>query len=88
MGQEFWNGFIEGNWQNTIDVRDFIQKNYHEYLGDANFLATATERTNKLMKKVNALFALERQFGGVLDVDTTTVSSLTSYAPGYIDKEN
>ena len=88
MLSEYWNGFVSGNWQNEIDVRDFIKKNYSEYTGNDEFLAKATERTNNLMKKVNALFALERQFGGVLDVDTTTVSSLTSYAPGYIDKEN
>lgn len=83
-----WKGFILGNWQNEINVRDFIQTNYNAYTGDAKFLSRATERTNNLMKKVNTLFALERQFGGVLDVDTTTVSSLTSYAPGYIDKGN
>ena len=88
MQHEFWNGFISGNWQNSIDVRDFIQKNYHEYTGDDKFLAKATARTNNLMKKVNALFASERKAGGVLDVDTNTVSSLTSYAPGYIDKDN
>ena len=88
MQHEYWNGFVSGNWQNAIDVRDFIQKNYHEYTGDDKFLQKATSRTNSLMKKVNSLFALERQFGGVLDVDTTTVSSLTSYAPGYIDKDN
>jgi cyclophilin family peptidyl-prolyl cis-trans isomerase len=86
MEKEFWKGFTAGTWQTSIDVRDFIQKNYREYTGDDKFLAKATERTNKLMKKVNALFSLERQFGGVLDVDTTTVSSLTSYAPGYIDE--
>ncbi len=83
-----WNGFIEGAWQNEINVRDFIQTNYKEYAGDASFLAGATERTKALMEKVQALFALERQKGGVLDIDTDTVSSLTSYAPGYIDKEN
>ncbi len=88
MTHENWKGFIFGNWQNEINVRDFIQTNYNAYTGDAKFLSRATERTNKLMKKVNTLFALERQFGGVLDVDTTTVSSLTSYAPGYIDKDS
>jgi len=71
-----------------INVRDFIQQNYKEYKGDDSFLAGATSRTDALMEKVNALFALERQYGGVLDVDTATVSSLTSYSPGYIDKEN
>ena len=83
-----WNGFVAGDWQNEINVRDFIQKNYKEYTGDASFLASATARTKGMMKKVEALFALERQRGGVLDIDTQTVSSLTSYAPGYIDKKN
>ena len=69
-------------------MRDFIQQNYKPYEGDDSFLAGATERTNDMMKKVNSLFKLERQYGGVLDIDTTTVSSLTAYAPGYIDKEN
>ncbi|MBE7087815.1 MAG: formate C-acetyltransferase, partial [Clostridiales bacterium] len=88
MERECWKGFNPGEWQNKIDVRDFIQKNYVEFTGDESFLAKATERTNTLMSKMNALFKLERQFGGVLDVDVDTVSSLTSYAPGYIDKEN
>ncbi len=83
-----WNGFKGGVWQNEINVRDFIQSNYKEYTGDESFLSGATERTNSLMKKVQALFTIERQFGGVLDIDTATVSSLTSYSPGYIDKEN
>ena len=88
MEHKNWNGFIEGIWKNEINVRDFIQTNYAEYKGDSAFLAPATERTNELMKKLNGLFALEQQFGGVLDIDTATVSSLTSYSPGYIDKEN
>ncbi len=88
MLHENWNGFTEGVWQNEINVRDFIQKNYREYKGDDSFLAGATERTREMMKKVESLFKLERQFGGVLDIDTTTVSSLTSYSPGYVDKEN
>ena len=83
-----WNGFKAGVWQNEINVRDFIQTNYTEYSGDDKFLSGATKRTDEIMKKVNALFKLERQFGGVLDIDTATVSSLTSYSPGYIDKEN
>ncbi len=83
-----WKGFKSGIWQDQIDVRNFIQENYSEYKGDAKFLSGATERTNSLMKKVQGLFALERQFGGVLDIDTATVSSLTSFSPGYIDKDN
>ena len=88
MEHKNWDGFVSGAWQNEINVRDFIQTNYKAYEGEASFLAGATERTNGLMKKLQALFALERQFGGVLDIDTATVSSLTSYSPGYIDKDN
>ena len=88
MTHENWNGFIGGVWQDEINVRDFIQKNYAEYKGGEEFLCKASERTSALMSKVEALFKLERQFGGVLDIDTDTVSSLTSYSPGYIDKEN
>ena len=88
MNHENWAGFQAGVWQNEINVRDFIQTNYKAYDGDASFLADATDRTKALMKKVEELFALERQFGGVLDIDTATVSSLTSYSPGYIDKDN
>ena len=83
-----WNGFTAGVWQDEINVRNFIQTNYKAYAGDDSFLAGATPRTEALMKKLNGLFALERQFGGVLDIDTATVSSLTSFSPGYIDKEN
>ena len=82
-----WNGFKKGVWQDEINVRDFIQLNYKEYTGDDSFLAGATERTTDLMNKLNELFKLERQYGGVLDIDTATVSSLTSYSPGYLDKE-
>jgi len=88
MKHKNWNGFQEGVWQNEINVRDFIQNNYSEYTGDDSFLSGATERTSALMKKVQELFALERQYGGVLDIDTATVSSLTSYSPGYIDQGN
>ncbi|MBR3988701.1 MAG: formate C-acetyltransferase [Clostridia bacterium] len=88
MENKSWIGFNSGVWCDEINVRDFIQTNYTEYTGDDAFLSGATERTSILMKKVEGLFALERQFGGVLDIDTATVSSLTSYSPGYIDKEN
>ena len=84
---ENWNGFKQGKWQETIDVRDFIQQNYTPYTGDESFLAPATPRTSKLMHKLNNLFALEREFGGVLDIDVQTVSSLLNYKPGYLDKE-
>ena len=82
-----WNGFNKGVWQDEINVRDFIQQNYTEYTGDDSFLKGATKRTKELMGRVNSLFELERQYGGVLDIDTETVSSLTAYAPGYIDKD-
>jgi len=73
---------------NTIDVRGFIQKNYTPYEGDGSFLCGPTKRTEALLAKFESLLALERQFGGVLDIDTATVSSLTSYSPGYLDKDN
>ncbi len=88
MEHKNWQGFKAGAWQNEINVRDFIQNNYKEYCGNADFLAKATKRTQALMAKVNELFKLEREKGGVLDIDTNTVSSLKSYAPGYIDKDN
>ncbi len=88
MTHEHWNGFTPGVWQEEINVRDFIQRNYTPYTGDDSFLAEATPRTRELMAKLQELFAEERKKGGVLDVDTDTVSSLTSYAPGYIDKDN
>lgn len=87
MEHKNWNGFVSGAWQNEINVRNFIQLNYKEYTGDESFLEGATERTAELMKKVERLLALERQYGGVLDIDTATVSSLTSYSAGYIDKD-
>ena len=83
-----WNGFESGKWQEEINVRDFIQANYKPYEGDSSFLEGATERTTMLMDKLQKLFKEERVKGGVLDVDTTTVSSLCNYAPGYLDKEN
>ena len=88
MGHKNWNGFAEGVWQDEINVRDFIQTNYKEYHGDDSFLAGPTKRTSELMEKIQELFRKERQAGGVLDVDTETVSSLCAYAPGYIDKKN
>ncbi|MBQ8407309.1 MAG: formate C-acetyltransferase [Clostridia bacterium] len=88
MKHNNWTGFQKGVWQDEINVRDFIQQNYKAYDGNSDFLAGPTQRTNGLMKKLNELFALERQYGGVLDIDTATVSSLTSFSPGYIDKDN
>ena len=83
-----WKGFQSGNWQDIIDVRDFIQKNYSPYAGGADFLSGPTDRTKKLNEKLNSLLAKEREKGGVLDVDTETVSSLDTFPAGYLDKEN
>ncbi len=85
--KEAWRGFIKGVWQDAIDVRDFIQKNYTVYEGDEGFLSSPTDRTLELKEKIDKLKQLEQQWGGVLDIDTTTVSSLLTYAPGYLDKD-
>ena len=87
MEHKNWEGFKTGKWETEINVRDFIQNNYKEYTGDDRFLSGPTDRTNELMGKVQKLFKKEREAGGVLDIDTDTVSSLTTYAPGYIDKK-
>lgn len=87
MMREEWQGFNGGKWQESIDVRDFIQRNYRPYEGGGEFLCGPTERTGSLMKKLEHLFDLERQFGGVLDIDTQTVTSLTNYRAGYLDKD-
>ena len=83
-----WKDFKSGKWNSSIDVRDFIQNNYTPYLGDDSFLSVATERTEKLNKKLDELMAKERANGGVLDVDTETVASLDAFGAGYLDKEN
>jgi len=82
-----WTGFTTGAWQTEINVRDFIQKNYTPYYGDASFLSGATERTKDLLGQFRELQKQEQEKGGVLDIDTTTVSSLCNYQPGYLDKE-
>jgi len=82
-----WEGFSEGAWKETINVKEFIHSNYTAYEGDASFLCAATERTKELYAKLENLFAREREKGGVLDIDVDTVSSLTNYKPGYLDKE-
>ncbi|HHV74994.1 formate C-acetyltransferase [Thermoanaerobacterium sp. PSU-2] len=81
-----WRGFQEGKWQKTIDVQDFIQKNYTLYEGDDSFLEGPTEKTIKLWNKVLELMKEELK-KGVLDIDTKTVSSITSHDAGYIDKD-
>lgn len=82
-----WEGFNPGEWNEKVNVSDFIKRNYTEYTGDSSFLSGATERTKELMKKFSKLLDKERENGGVLSVDTETVSSLVTYAPGYLDKE-
>jgi len=84
--QKYWNGFNSGVWCNEVDMRDFIQKNYTPYDGDDSFLSRATERTEKLWKKVMALMK-EEHTKGVLEVETKIPSGITAYGAGYIDKE-
>ena len=89
MMKEFkqWEGFSGRLWKEGIDVRDFIQKNYKPYDGDESFLAGPTEATDKLWGKLQELQKEERKKGGVLDMETEVVSSLTSYGPGYISED-
>ena len=82
-----WNGFVGGKWENEVNVRDFIQKNYTPYDGDAEFLAGPTQNTKDLWNQVLDLQKQERAAGGVLDMDTKIVSTITSHGAGYIDKE-
>ncbi len=88
MQYKGWEGFIPGKWcSDEVDVRDFIQRNYTPYEGDASFLAPATEATKKLWAIVCDLSKKERDAGGVLNADTKIVSSLTSHGAGYLDKD-
>ena len=80
--------FKTGSWQNFVDVRDFIVRNYTPYSGDESFLAPPTKRTLALWDKVSSLMKEEHARGGVYDIDTHTISGIDAYAPGYIDKEN
>lgn len=82
-----WEGFKEGVWQDGIDVRNFIQKNYKLYEGDESFLEGTTEKTDKVWSKAHELI-LEEIKKGIIDVDTDTVSGIDNYNPGYIDKDN
>ena len=83
-----WNTFEGGVWQQEINVRDFIQRNYTPYDGDGSFLAPATARTAALREKFDALLAEERDRGGVRSIDTDTVITITAFGPGYLDKDN
>ena len=82
-----WEGFKGNRWKEKIDVRNFISMNYTPYDGDASFLEEPTEATNKLWGKLQELQKEERAKGGVLDMETEVVTSLTAYGPGYIDKD-
>jgi len=82
-----WEGFGNGNWRNEIDVRGFIQENYTPYEGDDSFLAGPTEATKHLWNEILELLKEERKKGDTLDVDTETVSTITSHKPGYIDRD-
>ena len=81
-----WTDFVGGKWENEVNVRDFIQKNYHPYEGDDSFLAEPTQNTKDLWQMVLDLQKKEREAGGVLDMDTKVVSTITSHGPGYLDK--
>ena len=85
MRQE-WKDFTPGVWQNEINVRDFIQKNYTPYEGDESFLQGPTKETGELWAQVMDLTAKEREAGGVLDMDTRVISTITSHGPGYLDQ--
>ena len=82
-----WEGFVTGPWTDHVDVRDFIQRNYTPYEGDASFLAGPTARTTGIWAKLSEMFPEERE-KGVYDVDATKPSTITSHAPGYIDETN
>ena len=87
MFNEAWKGFKGRAWKEEVDVRDFIQNNFEMYEGDSSFLADPTDATDKLWGVLQELQAKERANGGVLDMDTNIVSSITSHAPGYISED-
>ena len=88
MKFEQWNGFNKGDWQSEINVRDFIQHNYTPYEGDSSFLTPTTSKTTKLWDEVLELYKKEHDSkGGVLDIDTKTISTVSSHDAGYIDKD-
>ena len=85
--REEWTGFSNGAWTSEVNVRDFIQKNYTPYDGDASFLAGPTQNTTDLWNQVLDLQKKEREAGGVLDMDTKVVQTITSHGAGYLDKD-
>jgi len=84
--REEWNGFTPHKWDKEVNVRDFIQSNYTPYDGDESFLAAPTQATKDLWDQVMDLTKKEREAGGVLDMDTKVISTITSHGPGYLDK--
>ena len=84
---ESWNGFKKGIWTHEINVKDFILKNYSPFFGDESFLEGPTAATSSLWKQVMDLTKKERENGGVLDMDTEIVSTITSHGPGYLDQK-
>ena len=82
-----WTGFVGGKWEEQVDVRDFIQRNYTPYEGDDAFLCGPTEATKTLWAQVMELSKQEREKGGVLDMDTKVPSTITSHAAGYLNKD-
>ncbi len=87
MSREEWRGFEDGHWNEDVNVRDFIQRNYTPYDGNEDFLVGPTEATDKLWGELQKLQAAERANKGVLDMETEVVSSITAYGPGYINEE-
>ena len=85
--REEWKGFTTGEWAKEVNVRDFIQKNYTPYDGDESFLAGPTQNTKDLWNQVLDLQKLERERGGVVDMDTKVVTGITAHGPGYLDKD-
>lgn len=85
--EKAWLGFTEGVWRNSIDVATFINENYTEYVGDESFLVGPTEASVKLNQQFKQLLALEKEKGGVIDLDTKVASTITSHKPGYLNKD-
>ena len=84
---DYWDGFNKGDWQDEIDIRDFIQQNFTAYDGDESFLAGPTEATTTLNDQLMALKKKEREAGGVLDADNDNPATVTSHGPGYLNKD-
>ena len=82
-----WEGFRGVKWQKNIDVANFIEMNYEEYLGDESFLTGVSNKTNKVWKKCESLLKKEA-ISGVLDVETDIIAGIDNFEPGYIDRKN